>query len=176
MTSAAKEGPSSSDSGSDFDFATLRVLQKLTTDRSGTYSASPKTNVTSLLQAFKPCFGLRSCRSIDLLHASSFDASAPALGRTVQLSFKDPLYNFRRLKKSKNSAFDKLSLKDMKKTLEIIADFLRPGEHGILFCTAQHSGVLHSVFSAHRFTQSDSLFSSSASISRDMFMVSAAPL
>lgn len=146
VTAAVKRGLSSSDSGSDNDFAMMFVPQNIPRRRPVSSSVALETSGVALLKASKPYFRLRSCRSSDLVHATNFDASAPVFNGTFQLVLTDSPYKIRRLKKSKNSAHDDLSFRDMKDTVEIIADLLRSYGHAILFCTAQQLTVWRTLF------------------------------
>lgn len=78
------------------------------------------------------------------------------------------------IKKFKNSAHDTLSFRYMKSTAEVTANFLQPGGHAILLCTAQQLVVWQRRYSAHKLTQDDSFSLSFASTSRGKFTVSAA--
>lgn len=75
---------------------------------------------------------------------------------------------------SENSAHDNLSIRDIKSTGELIADFLRPNGHAIFFCTAQQFAFWHTLFCKYKSTQNDGSSSTPASTSRDTFTLSAA--
>lgn len=162
VTAAVNKSPSSSDSISASDLTTVFVAQNITRKRPGSSLISLETSVTALLQASRPYFRLPS-RSNDLIRASSSDSSEPVLDGTVQLICTDPPYKLRLLRKARNSADDNRSLRDTKNIAELISDFLRPGGHGTLFCTAQQLSDFHTFSCAPKSTQNDGLSSFSAS-------------
>lgn len=83
VTPAAKKGPFNSYSSFDSDFATSFVPQNITRERRGSFSVSVETSAAALLHASKPYFRPHNCRRSDLVHASSFDASASVLDGTL---------------------------------------------------------------------------------------------
>lgn len=174
MKAAAKEGFFVSDSGFDSSVATVHVSQSNTRKHQSSSLVSLEMSLARLLQASRPYCRLCSCRSSDLICASCFDANALVLNGTVQFVVMNPPDNVRQLKKSKNSAHDSLSVRDLKSTFELAADLPRPGEHRTLFCTAQRFFVWHSLYCAHKYTQNDGSSSSCTSTSRKQSMVSPA--
>ena len=60
----------------------------------------------------------------------------PVMGET-QLVLIDPPYGIRRERGRDNSNYDTLFPDDMKNVVELIDEVLRPGGHGIIFCSAQ---------------------------------------
>lgn len=95
---------------------------------------------------------------------------------TAQLVLTDLPYSIRRLNKSKNSAYDNLSFRDIRSTVELIADLLRPAGRETLFCTGQQFVVWHVLFSSQKSRQVEGSCSSSAWTSRDTTTISAAPV
>lgn len=176
MTAAAEKGLSFSDSGYDSYLATAYIRRRINKELPGSSSVILEMSLAAVLLESKPYLRLHNCRSSDLLRASSFDASAPVLHGAVQLVLADPPLTFRRVKKSKISVHDSLSVKDKKNTVKLTADSLEPNENSILLCTAQQFAMWHTLFCAQKAMQNDGLTSSHASTPRDTFMVSPALL
>lgn len=86
------------------------------------------------------------------------------------------VYYVWKLRRSKMSAHSNLSSKDMRNTVELVADYLRPREHTIPFCTKKHFAVSHTPYCAQKPPQNDGSSPLSASTLRDTFMGSAASL
>lgn len=120
----AKKSLFKSSSGSDTDCFKVCVPQNASKNRAGRSSVAPETSVAALLQAFRPCFGLYSCRSNDLVRVSRFDASATDLDGAVQPVFSGPPYSFQQLRHLKSSAHGRISFGDMMTTVEFIMNLL----------------------------------------------------
>lgn len=167
MTAAAKKNLLSTDSSSDCSLATVFVPQHIPMEPPVGSPVTLETNVAAMLQSSRPYYRLHSCRSCDPERASNFDASESVLDVTVQLVVTEPGYNFRLVRKCKNSAHDSPSFRDVKNTVDLITDLLWAGGLVILSCAAHQFAVCHSSFCAHESMQDDGSFSSSASTSRD---------
>lgn len=152
VEAAAEKGRSSSELCSNSYPDTVYGPHRITRGCQDSSSVSLETSVAALLKAPKPYLGLQNCRSSHLVRSSSFDDSAPVLDATFQLFLTDRPYSLRRLKKSKDSAHDNFSVKDMKNTVKSIAYMLRPGALAILLCRAQEFAVWHTVFCAQKST------------------------
>lgn len=164
------------DSAPSSKFDTVCISRRSTQERAGSSSSSVEKRVEAVMQTSKPYFRQFNYRGSGLVRVINFDVCALVLDATVQLVLMDPPYSVRRLRKAKNSAHDNLSVKDMRTTLELDAELLRPNGHEIIFCTAQQFAVWHTLFRVPKSTHDDGSSSSSATPSRDLFMVIAAPL
>ena len=57
------------------------------------------------------------------------------LTENVDLIITDPPYNVRRLAGRRNSDYDVLTMEEMEECVEVISTILKPGGHGVLFCS-----------------------------------------
>ena len=55
----------------------------------------------------------------------------------VQLVLTDPPYNIRRIRGDENSEYDAMNVQDMTEFVDLVGTVLRPGGHGIIFCSYQ---------------------------------------
>lgn len=119
------------------DFAALLVLQSLRTRPVISSWTSLDTNMAAMEQLSGRYFRIYECKSTELVSASNemlSPGSAP--DRTVQLLFIDPTYSSRLTKNPTHSAYTELLISDIKETVELVADLLRPGGHAVVFCSA----------------------------------------
>ena len=70
----------------------------------------------------------------DLVSADESREHVPITGN-VQLILTDPPYNVRRKRNDSNSSYDRLTAEDMQASIEVFDELLRPGGHGIVFCS-----------------------------------------
>lgn len=128
-----------------------------------------------LLQASKLYSKSHSCRSSDLVRASSLDASALVLDETVQHFLTEPPYIARLTRRTKNFPQDSPSVRDVEHIVKRITDLLQSGGHANLFCTDHKFASRHIFFCVQKLAHSDGSSPPSASTLRDLFVVSAAP-
>lgn len=78
-----------------------------------------------------------SCYDVgfDELGGSHEDQCGVQLDGTVDLLLTDPPFNTRRQNKSRNSTHDNLRYVHMEKVASIAGRFLKPGGHGVIFCS-----------------------------------------
>lgn len=93
------------------------------------------------MYASKPCFRLYSCESSTLLSANSLHVLASLRDDSGQLVLTDPQFNVRCKRQAKHWKYGKLAVSDMKETVKLVAERLRPGGHDALFCTAQQFNI-----------------------------------
>ena len=87
----------------------------------------------------------------DCVHESSW--SNRSLRGKVQLILTDPPYNVRRESTRDNAEYDSLSLEDMRQATYLFAELLRPGGHGIVFCSMRQFSQWYDLLSNYRRNQ-----------------------
>lgn len=127
-----------------------------------------QSSLTVLERASNAHFRLYSYKSNALISANNICTSVAVLKKSVQLVITDHPCNVRRERQAKHSVYDELSLTNMNKTIQLARDHLRPGCHGIFFCTAKQISKWQSPFKA--------LFPESDRGPSKTFMVDNAPL
>lgn len=106
------------------------------------FSASLDMSVTAWEQASRRYCRVYEYRSTVVVSSSDETPHlGPDLYDSVPLVSTDPLYSVFRKKETERFGYYELSVSDMKATIEFVTDLLRPGDHTVAFCTAQHFAI-----------------------------------
>ena len=93
--------------------------------------------------------------SFEDLDGTHEDQRGVQLDGTVDLILTDPPFNTRRQTKSRNSAHDNLQYVQMEKVASLAARVLKPGGHGVIFCSDLQFGDWYNVLVKETVDDSD---------------------
>lgn len=97
-------------------------------------------NVSEMMKSLEsemaPYARLHCCKFQEIVEVHEAIALEELEGM-VQLVLTDPPYNIRRVRGDENSDYDHMTVQDMMEFVDLVGLVLRPGGHGIIFCSYQ---------------------------------------
>lgn len=108
------------------------------------------TYLSTIKKEMEKSFRMLCCSFEDMGEAHEHLYPRETLMESAQLVLTDPPFNIRRENGYRNSVYDSLSVKEMDAVVEVFDEVLKPGGHGLLFCTGQQFPLWVQKFNSYR--------------------------